>query len=58
MGTRIDSFNEKNMSMCKSCIKGKQHMVKFPKGPATKATNIFNMVHIDIHGPLNLPTHI
>ncbi len=55
---RIDSFNEKNMSMCKSCIKGKQHRVKFPKGPATEAIDIINMVHIDICEPLNLPTHI
>jgi hypothetical protein len=58
MGTRIDSFNEKKMSMCKSCIKGKQHKVKFPKRLATKATDILNMVHIEICGPLNLPTRI
>ncbi len=49
---------KKNMSMCKSCIKGKQHRVKFPKGPATEAIDIINMVHIDICEPLNLPTHI
>jgi hypothetical protein len=48
MGIRIDSFNGKNMSMCKSCINGKQHRVKFPKGPTTKATDILNMVHIDM----------
>jgi hypothetical protein len=58
MGPRIYSFNEKKMSMCKSCLKGKQHKVKFPKGLATKAIDILNMVDIDICGSLNLPTHI
>ncbi len=58
MGTRIDSFNEKKMSMCKSCITWKQHRVKFPKGPATKAIDNSNMVDIDICGPLNPPTDI
>jgi hypothetical protein len=58
MGTKIDSFDEKKMSMWKLCIKRKQHRVKFPKGPTTKAIDILNMVHSDICGPLNLFAHI
>jgi hypothetical protein len=57
METRIDSFNEKYFSMCKSCIKGKQHKAIFPKMPTTRATNISKLFHSDICGPPNPSTH-
>jgi hypothetical protein len=48
---------KKDLSMCKSCIKGKRHKAKFPKRPTTRAINISKLVHNDICGPLNLSTH-
>jgi hypothetical protein len=48
----------KKKGQCVNHVLKENNRVKFPKGPATKATDILNMVHSDICGPLNLPTHI
>jgi hypothetical protein len=44
------------LSICPSCIKGKQHLIKFPKEGACKAQDILELVYSDVCGPLRTPT--
>jgi hypothetical protein len=44
--------------MCESCIKRKQYMVEFLKWLAIQGIELLELVHSDICGPLNPPTHI
>ncbi len=48
----MGSFDEKMLSICPSCIKGKQHLIKFLKEGACRAQDILELVHSDVCGPL------
>ena len=53
----IRPFDEKEISLCKSCMEGKQHKLQFPKKGARRATEILELVHSDICGPMQVATH-
>jgi hypothetical protein len=56
MSKGLRSFDEKMSSICPSCIKGKQHLIKFPKEGTYKAQDILKLIHSDVCGPLRTPT--
>jgi hypothetical protein len=51
----LGSFDEKMLSICRFCIKGKQHHIKFPKEGASKTQNILELIHSDVCDPLKTP---
>lgn len=42
----------KERSICESCIMGKQHRTEYPKGGGKRATNLMELVHSDVCGPI------
>ncbi len=52
----LGSFDEKMLFICPSYIKGKQHLIKFPKEGTCKAQDILKLVHSDVCGPLRTHT--
>ena len=44
------------LAICKACIHGKQHRDSFPKKPSTRASQILQLIHSDVHGPLKVAT--
>ena len=44
--------DSKDMVFCEACIKGKQTRSSFPKGQATRATELLEIVHSDVCGPM------
>jgi hypothetical protein len=51
MGDGINTFNEKDLSLCESCVKVGLNVLMW-------ANYLLEMVHNDICRPLNPPTHI
>jgi transposase InsO family protein len=43
--------------LCHSCLKGKQHRLPFPKSTSNRATERLALIHSDVCGPINPPTH-
>src|SRR3979490_2063879 len=43
-------------TICEAYIHGKQHREPFPKKASSRATQLLQLVHSDIHGPLKVPT--
>ena len=43
-------------AICEAYIHGKQHRDSFPKKASTRASQILQLVHSDIHGPLKVAT--
>ena len=43
-------------TICEACIHGKQHRDTFPKEASTRASQILQLVHSDVHGPLKVVT--
>jgi hypothetical protein len=56
MSKGLGFFDEKMLSICPSCTKGKQHLIKFPKEGACRAQDILELIHSDVCGPLRTPT--
>ena len=44
--------NSEDMKFCEGCVKGKQKRNSFPKGQATRATELLEIVHSDVCGPM------
>ena len=40
--------------VCEACVMGKQHRVPYPKKSFNKATELFETVHSDVCGPMNV----
>ena len=40
------------MQFCEACVEGKQTRNSFPKGQATHATELLEIVHSDVCGPM------
>jgi len=57
MSTSIETFDDKNSFLCTPCIQGKQHKEKFLKEGVHQAIKLFELVHFDICGPLQIGTH-
>jgi len=56
MSKVLGSFDEKMLSIFPSCIKGKQHNIKFLKEGASRVQDLLELVHSDVCGPLRTPT--
>lgn len=48
--------HEERKSLCKGCIMGKQHRVPYPKGNSDNASEVLEIVHSDVCGPMNIPS--
>ena len=44
------STSQKEKTICKPCIDGKHHRTKFPKGCATRASDVLELIHTDVCG--------
>jgi hypothetical protein len=40
------------LPLCEVCIMGKQHKIPFPKASQSNSTNILELVHSDVCGPM------
>ncbi len=40
--------------VCEACVQGKQHRTPYPKKSSNKATELFETVHSDVCGPMNV----
>lgn len=56
MSKGLEFFDEKSLTQCPSCVKGKQHRIKFMKENTSRATEILEIIRRDICGPFQ--THI
>ena len=50
------SPNEVSLSLCEGCIQGKQHRAEFPSSSTSKASELLELVHSDICGPMRSPS--
>ncbi len=54
MSTSIETFDDKEISLCTPCIQGKQHKEKFPKKGVHQTIELLGLVHFNICGPLQI----
>ncbi len=55
----VDGMNLKEVSLhpiCEGCVKGKNQRTLFPKDRATRASQLLEIVHIDVCGPMKTTT--
>ncbi|XP_069361062.1 uncharacterized protein [Maniola hyperantus] len=50
------NFKDPEEVQCVSCLKGKQTKLPFPKKKAKRATEILELVHSDVCGPIETPS--
>ncbi len=56
----VDGMNLKEMSLhhiCEGCIKGKHQRILFPKDGAPMASQLLEIVHTDVCGPMRTTSH-
>jgi hypothetical protein len=56
----VDDMNLKEVSLhhvCDGCIKGKHKKMSFPKDEATRASQLLEIVHTDVCGPMMTTSH-
>jgi hypothetical protein len=58
MSIGVETFDDKEISLCTPCIQGKQHKEKFPKEGVHQATKLLGFIHSNICGPLQTRTHL
>lgn len=46
------SINLSHLSLCESCLAGKQHKISFPKGISVRASKPLESIHSDVCGPM------
>ena len=49
----LDIDSNRAPDFCKACLQGKQHRIPFPTSGATRATDILEIVHSDVCGPMS-----
>jgi hypothetical protein len=52
----LDIEGNEDMGLCKGCIYGKQHQEPFPQSGAKRATEILEIIHSDLCGPMRQPS--
>jgi hypothetical protein len=57
MSIGIETFDDKEISLCTPCIQGKQHKENFPKEGVHQPTKLHGFIHSNICGPLQIGTH-
>jgi hypothetical protein len=56
----VDGMNLKEVSLhhiCEGCVKGKYQKTSFPKDGATRASQLLEIVHTDVCGPMKITSH-
>jgi hypothetical protein len=56
----VDGMNLKKVSLhhiCERCIKGKHQRTSFPKDGTTRASQLLEIVHTDVHEPMKTTSH-
>ncbi len=56
----VDVMNLKEVLLhhvCEGCIKGKHQRTSFPKDGATRASQLLEIVHTDVCGPMRITSH-
>jgi hypothetical protein len=56
----VDGMNLKEMPLhhiCEGCVKGKHQRTSFPKDGATRASELLEIVHTDVCGPMRTTSH-
>ena len=48
---------EEKSGVCEGCVLGKHHRLSFPKGVAWRAKKQLELVHTDVCGPMQTPSH-
>lgn len=51
-GEMVDGVNER--SVCKGCIMGKQHRTEYPKESGKRASELLELIHSDVCGPMSV----
>ena len=49
--------NETNDNTCEGCVLGKMTKLPFPKKSSRRATKLLEIVHTDLCGPMQVPSH-
>ena len=50
-------YIEEKQDVCKGCAFGKQHRQSFPEGVSCRAKRKLELVHTDVCGPMDTPSH-
>lgn len=58
MSKRMDTFNAQDIILCQPCIVGKQHKEKIPEEGLHGATELLELIHSDICGPMQVGTYL
>ncbi len=56
----VDGMNLKEVLLhhiCEGCVKGKHQRTSFPKDGATRASQLLEIVHTDVCGPMKTTSH-
>ena len=55
----LSGVNVKDMHLkaCTDCLAGKQHRASFHRSPAPRKSNVLDVVHSDVCGPMTTSTH-
>jgi hypothetical protein len=56
----VDGMNLKEVPLhhiCETCVKGKHQKTSFPKDGATRASQLLEIVHTDVCGPMRTTSH-
>jgi hypothetical protein len=56
----VDGMNLKEVPLhhiCEGCVKGKHQRTSFPKDGATRASQLLEIVHTDVCGPMKTTSH-
>lgn len=50
------NFSDEEEIFCKACLEGKQHRLPFPKVTHPRSTELLELVHSDVCGPMKTTT--
>jgi uncharacterized protein YigE (DUF2233 family) len=56
----VDGMNLLEMPLhriCERCVKGKHQRTSFPKDEATRASQLLEIVHTNVYGPMRTTSH-
>jgi hypothetical protein len=56
----VDGMNLKKVPwhhICEGCVKGKHQRTSFPKDKAMKTSQLLEIVHSDVCGPMKITSH-
>ncbi len=60
LNAMVDGMNLKQMSLhhiCETCIKGKHQKTSFPNDKTTRASQLLEIVHTNVCGPMRTTSH-